>query len=169
MYCTFKNWRVWEKGGIWGKTSYGQKRIWSSWGRGGWCGWGLGGVKTVSENFLRFSGNFLRHLREFPENHRVVLWIVKWEIKIFTIGLQGNYPTIMVHPPIEYLCIKMCNFHQIPTFSKPFNSRIRTYMHTYVYMKPWWIWSHLHFLGKRVWSSERRGLGGCLGVAWGWG
>ena len=36
---------------------------------------------------------------------------MKKEIKIFTIGLQRNYPTIMVDPPVEYL--KMCNFPQI--------------------------------------------------------
>ena len=33
--------------------------------------------------------------------------------KIFTIDQWGNYPTIMVDPPVEYLCIKMCNFPRI--------------------------------------------------------
>ena len=43
---------------------------------------------------------------------------MKKEIKIFTIGLRGNYPTIMVDPPVEYL--KMCNFPQILHFLKTF-------------------------------------------------
>ena len=33
----------------------------------------------------------------------ILLMLTKQEIKIFTIGLQGNYPTIIVDPPVEYL------------------------------------------------------------------
>ena len=39
---------------------------------------------------------------------------MKRGIPIFTIDLQGNYPAIMVDPPVEYL--KMCDFPQIPPF-----------------------------------------------------
>ena len=66
--------------------------------------------------------------RKFLGNVREISWkssggpkirsgIVKREIDIFTIGLQGNYPTTMVHPPIEYsLHLKICNFPQMTPF-----------------------------------------------------
>ena len=34
---------------------------------------------------------------------KINLGVVKKEIKIFTFGLQRNYPTIMVDPPVEYV------------------------------------------------------------------
>ena len=36
---------------------------------------------------------------------------MKAQIKVSTAGLLGNYPTIMVDPPVEYL--KICNFPEI--------------------------------------------------------
>ena len=65
---------------------------------GDWVGWGRVG---------KFRGDSLK-------------------INIFTAGLQGNYPTIMmVHPPVEYVYLKMCNFPQIPPFPLHLCIRVR--------------------------------------------
>ena len=97
--------RLEKKCGIWGKTHYGEKRIWSSRGRGD--GVQVGGVGKLLRNFWEISW-------KSPGGPIIKSGVVKKEIKIFTIGLQGNYPTIMLDPPVEYL--KMCNFPQIPSF-----------------------------------------------------
>ena len=65
-----------------------------------------GGCREISE---KFPGNFREISGKFPENHRVVApiiksGVVKKEIKIFTIGLQGNYPTTIVYVYISRSC-----------------------------------------------------------------
>ena len=74
---SFYTWTSREKGGIWGKIHYGEKRIWSSRVSSGEWGWGLRGVGR---------GWVGVGVGKFPENHRVVrkldLKLVLWRGKL---------------------------------------------------------------------------------------
>ena len=104
-------WTSWEK-----KVGFEEKRIMEKNGFEVPGVWGMGGVGKFPRNFWVLSW-------KSPGGSIIKIGIVKKEIKIFTIGLWGNYPTIMVDPPVEYL--KMCNFPQITPF---FSTRSHTWI-----------------------------------------
>ena len=75
--CTVysNNWTSRGKDEIWGKTSFGEKRIWSSGGRGEcWVGWGVSG---------NYKGNFLKIIR-------TTLYIVGWSTLKLTWNLTRD-------------------------------------------------------------------------------
>ena len=74
------------------------------------------------------SGNF-REITGYSNSPIIKIGLVKRQIKVFTIGLWGNYPTIMVDPPVEYL--KMCNFPQISPFPETFIYEYSVLKHMY--------------------------------------
>ena len=54
---------------------------------------------------LKFQGEGVRREISWKSQGGPIIksGVVKKEIKIFTIGLWGNYPTIMVDPPVEWI------------------------------------------------------------------
>ena len=109
---------------------------------GDWVG--LGGVGK-----LRRYGPIIKRLK--------VVCILKKQIKIFTTGLQGNYPTIMVNPPVEYL--KMCNFPQIAPFPRVVHlcscKMVQCALYTFsrYHNGIEYLALYRHFHGQSIWKS----------------
>ena len=98
-------------------------------------GWGgVGGVGELLKNSPTISEKIMTDVLKITWWSPIIKSdIVKKEIKVFTTVLWGNYPAIMVDPPVEYL--KMCNFPQIPHFPKTFNALLKLIQCTVYYLR----------------------------------